>query len=1074
MRMPGQSGPYRRRLAAAVLSAGLLAGWGLAAGSAAAQGSVREALRILDGFRDPQPAAAGTAAAAPATAPLAPPPRSISDITAILEAQKPDPARLAAARAAADAAAPAGATPAELMEFHFNRSLAANALGRAQQQLEDARRAVEIARTLDLPLPRLNVIMQQLGFAYQGIGDFGAAIAAQDDRLKAMSAGPMGRFQYFSIYHTKIIYATRAGRLDLAREAMLALDQLHKEVPSWTFLPPATRDIFTALTMRARGNIALVTGRYGEAETALREANRLLITSVLPNQAAINQAPGLVENLRDLTYIDTARALSGQNREIEAEAEVRRSLLHRLERHGRYSVEVAGDLYDLSRVLYAQGRIADAETLAAAGRDILETIGHGAGSIYLAANLFQLARTQMALERIDAAGATFAALQLVTGDNTDLRLQFLDRNPDYGLLLMRTGQMDLAARIFEANVADLQARLGDRALATAQARGWLGISLLRRGDAARAQQEFAAAMPVLLTGGGGADDDDGGATVAERDRQNRQIVEAYMGLLAETGDAAAAAESFRLSDMIRGRAVQRALAASAARAAVTDPELARLARYEQDAQKQAAAFLRLLTDALMQPSRDQDPKALQRLRQDIDLLRGARARIRAEIERRFPDYANLVDPRPATLQQARASLRPGEALIATYLGADRVFVWAVPQEGAPAFAAAPMGEAEIAALIGRLRQALDPNAASLDDVPAFDTGIAHRLYSLLLAPVAAGWSQAASLFFVPHAALGQLPMSLLVTDTVSTPAKGAVAFAEYRAIPFLARKAAVTQLPSVSALVTLRALPPPPADRAALIAFADPWFNAAQASAAKAEAGVAALQTRGRALVRRNSPRDGGTGAADFAALPRLPDTADEVLGIATALRADPARDLFLGAAANEKTVRGSDLSRRRVVMFATHGLVPGDLDGLGQPALALSAPAVAGVDGDGLLTMDEILSLRLNADWVVLSACNTATGSAAGAESLSGLGRAFFYAGTRALLVSNWPVETVSARALTTDLFRRQAEDAGLARSEALRQAMLALIDGAGAVDPQTGQSIFSYAHPIFWAPFSVVGDGG
>ncbi len=166
-------------------------------------------------------------------------------------------------------------------------------------------------------------------------------------------------------------------------------------------------------------------------------------------------------------------------------------------------------------------------------------------------------------------------------------------------------------------------------------------------------------------------------------------------------------------------------------------------------------------------------------------------------------------------------------------------------------------------------------------------------------------------------------------------------------------------------------------------------------------------------------------------------------------------------------------LSSYKVVAFATHGLVPGDLDGLAQPALALTPPQVGSGREDGLLTMGEILALRLDADWVVLSACNTAAGAGAGAEAVSGLGRAFFYAGTRALLVSNWPVETTSARTLTTDLFRRQAADTTLSRAEALRRTMNALIDGPGFVDAK-GRTVFSYAHPIFWAPFSLIGDGG
>ena len=214
--------------------------------------------------------------------------------------------------------------------------------------------------------------------------------------------------------------------------------------------------------------------------------------------------------------------------------------------------------------------------------------------------------------------------------------------------------------------------------------------------------------------------------------------------------------------------------------------------------------------------------------------------------------------------------------------------------------------------------------------------------------------------------------------------------------------------------------------------------------------------------------------SAQLAILPRLPDTRAEVESIALALDADLSQDVFLGREANEERVKTMDLSDRRVLVFATHGLVPGDLDGLTQPALALSAPEVADVDGDGLLTMGEILGLELNADWVVLSACNTGSGDGAGAEAVSGLGRAFFYAGTRALLVSNWPVHSVSAKELTTDLFRRQGADPGLGRAESLRQAMLAVMDGPGYIDQGTGRTLFTYAHPMFWAPFSVVGDGG
>jgi len=168
------------------------------------------------------------------------------------------------------------------------------------------------------------------------------------------------------------------------------------------------------------------------------------------------------------------------------------------------------------------------------------------------------------------------------------------------------------------------------------------------------------------------------------------------------------------------------------------------------------------------------------------------------------------------------------------------------------------------------------------------------------------------------------------------------------------------------------------------------------------------------------------------------------------------------------------NLADRKVIAFATHALVAGDLDGLAQPALAFSSPEVTGDSDDGLLTMGNILKLKLDADWVVLSACNTGAAQGEGSEAVSGLGRAFFYAGSRSLLVSMWPVETTSARTLVTETFRLQQADKHLTRAAALQRAMLAMIDEAALKDDATGKIIASYAHPLFWAAFEIVGDPG
>ena len=212
------------------------------------------------------------------------------------------------------------------------------------------------------------------------------------------------------------------------------------------------------------------------------------------------------------------------------------------------------------------------------------------------------------------------------------------------------------------------------------------------------------------------------------------------------------------------------------------------------------------------------------------------------------------------------------------------------------------------------------------------------------------------------------------------------------------------------------------------------------------------------------------SGLADVSLIKKqvpLPETADELCAVARDVKAE-ARDIRLGAQATERDIKrlgaSGELAKYRMVHFATHGVLAGQLDGTREPGLILTPPDRATEEDDGYLSASEIANLKLDADWVILSACNTAAGGATSAEALSGLARAFIYAQARALLVSHWEVYSDATVKLITASVREMARDPKVGRSEALRRSMLALIDKG---EPHE-------AHPAYWAPFVVVGEGG
>ena len=215
-------------------------------------------------------------------------------------------------------------------------------------------------------------------------------------------------------------------------------------------------------------------------------------------------------------------------------------------------------------------------------------------------------------------------------------------------------------------------------------------------------------------------------------------------------------------------------------------------------------------------------------------------------------------------------------------------------------------------------------------------------------------------------------------------------------------------------------------------------------------------------------PASCGDSARLLAGLPALPYTQKELEASRALMGASPSDEL-LGRAFTADAVARTRLTDYRTLQFSTHALLPTDLRCQDQPAIVTSAPPGAANASGALLTTDRILGLNLDAELVILSACNSGgPGGTTAGESLSGLARAFFYAGARSMMVTHWSVNDQAAAFLVTDTLRRLRGDTGIGVASAMRSAELGWLDAAAKAPSSPA------GHPFFWAPFAVIGEGG
>jgi CHAT domain-containing protein len=513
----------------------------------------------------------------------------------------------------------------------------------------------------------------------------------------------------------------------------------------------------------------------------------------------------------------------------------------------------------------------------------------------------------------------------------------------------------------------------------------------------------------------------------------------------DSGQRAALEEDvFRSSQLLGAGVAAQTVAKASARLATGDAGVSRLLRETQETERRRDSLRVELASEQAKPDSERDGARETKLAADLTAATASAEALRHKLEQQFPAYDKLVEPGAVSLAELRARLHGNEALLSFVIGRDRGYALLVRADRL-AIRKVEIDQDHLAADVAELRRAFVPRLGTL---APYDLPAAFALHQKLIGPLKGDLDGVDHLILVAEGTLSSLPLALLIEQK---PAPGAEH--DYRKAAWLARRFAVSDVPSVRAFLTLRTAPAAGTAASAFLGFGDPAFKGGGGKGSPLDR--LANQCR----------EDGPVPAQMLRELAPLPETANEVRTIARLVGAEPG-SVVLGAEATEAAFRSHHPERYRILYFATHGLLPGELRCQSEPALVLSPPArpAASRAEDGLLEASEIAGLRLGAELVVLSACNTAAaeGTRFGGEALSGLAEAFFYAGARTLVASHWQVPSAPTVRLMTAVFKRLGPDMTQGAAPALRQAQLELID-----DPAT-------SHPFYWAAFTVIGDGG
>ena len=768
-------------------------------------------------------------------------------------------------------------------------------------------------------------------------------------------------------------------------------------------------------------------GRYADAESWYTQAlsakhsafgtNHLETARTLNNLAILydaqakydiaeplyRQALAIKEQLLGPDHPDTAHELNNlailyqiRKQYDKAEPLLRRALNVRLAAFGTNSTLTAQSLNNLAGLLILRNQPREAEPLLQLALAVRRNI-YGTNHLETAQSLHSLAQCYAASHRFDEAGNLYDECLAV-------RIPALGSNHqavaevyrDYAALFDQQSNYFKAAAWYEKALKCWEAAAG-------------------------------------LTGGESFSD----SFRSEQQRMCASYIQALnqIQLSNTTAIASSTEKAFYAMELARARRFLDQLSASSAswRGNLSDADRAR--------EEQLRNNIKLLQESrareLMKPAAQQN----QSLIVDLGLQLGSLQRQCSELEKEFslnyPRYMEVRNPSPVTIAEMQSDvLVSNEVFLCFWEGESRLFACCITRGSYGLYALPYDRPAVKRMLVDYLRAIIDEQSCEQYK------SAAYAVYTAILQPFLdqIDCDESAALIVVPHGMLSSIPLEALVTSTNGS---------DFSELSYLFEKIPVTYVPSAMALRAIRAdirdgrFSDP--SRLPGLLVGDPVYTESQAR----QAGLL-------------SPSDTMTGSV--ISIEALPATRTEIETVATILYGSNRTDYtFSGKRAQEsilKSLSSSNLlTRFRLLHFATHAFLPGDIKGIPDPCLALSLYGTGAEDG--LLNMTEIFDLDLDADLVTLSSCQT--GWIEGRdrmEGISGLARSFFFAGTPSLLVTLMDIDDDGTAEFMRYLYSHiysSAQPASLVQ----------------ALNATRGHMLSSdFSHPIYWAPFILVGE--